>query len=108
MALLTSAMEDVNYEKKNFNYDLRDHRHPLWVTEKHFLYHLKKDKNGNGGEVPDSLRGKFETANGRVVFDGKGIKPDIVTPKRKLSMISSALIRNFHVFNKLHYGRILG
>ncbi len=39
-------MEDVFYEKKNFNYDVRDHRHPLWITEKHFLYHLKKDKNG--------------------------------------------------------------
>ena len=45
MAVITSAMDDVYYEKRNFNYDLRDHRHPLWITEKHWIYHLQKDKN---------------------------------------------------------------
>ncbi len=46
MASITPPLEDVYYERRNFNYDARDARHPLWVTERHFLYHLKKDKNG--------------------------------------------------------------
>lgn len=42
---LTSAMEDVFYDKKHFNVDRKFYRHPDYVTEKHFLYHLAVDKN---------------------------------------------------------------
>lgn len=59
----------------------------------------KKDKNGNGGEVPDSLRGKFETANGRVVFDGKGIKPDFDVTKDDPAPISISLINKNLIFD---------
>lgn len=38
----------------------------------------KKDAKGKAQEVPDSLRSKFYTEAGRLVYDGKGIAPDIV------------------------------
>ena len=44
--IMTSAMEDVHYRKHNFNSDPGEERHPLWMTEKHFCYHLAKDHLG--------------------------------------------------------------
>ena len=43
--VMTDAMEEVMYDYKNFNFDLHEGRHPLWVTDKHFVYHLAKDWN---------------------------------------------------------------
>ncbi len=58
-----------------------------------------KDNNGNSKKVPDSLINKFFTKNGRVVYDGKGIKPDIVIEPEIMSNISYSLINKFLVFN---------
>jgi len=57
----------------------------------------KKDKNGKSPEIPDSLRTKFQTKGGRLVFDGKGISPDI---KMKQDTLDEYLIklRNSDVF----------
>ncbi len=57
----------------------------------------KKDKDGKDQELPDSLRTKFHTANGRLVFDGKGIAPDI---KMKNDTLDEFLIQlsNHDVF----------
>lgn len=44
---MSSAMETVMYDRKNFNMKKNETRHPLWMTEKHFIYHLAKDKNGD-------------------------------------------------------------
>src|SRR5690606_15053094 len=38
-----------------------------------------KNADGSVSSVPDSLKQKFNTQNGRVVQDGGGIEPDIVT-----------------------------
>ncbi len=59
----------------------------------------KKDKKGNGEEVPDSLRAKFETANGRVVYDGKGIKPDFKVEIDDPAPISISLISKNLIFD---------
>ena len=60
----------------------------------------KKGDNGEALDVPDSLINSFKTlVTKRDVFDGKGIKPDIIMPQEKMSMISVALMRNFHIFN---------
>ena len=42
---MTDAMEDVCYEKRNFNYHPRNGRHPMWVTEKHYVYPLCVDSH---------------------------------------------------------------
>ena len=51
---MTSAMEEVAYHQKNFNYDPRAGRHPLWMTEKHFSYHLAKDVWGELACIKDN------------------------------------------------------
>jgi len=43
---MTSAMHSVAYEKTNFNFDIKEERHPTYVTEKHYVYHLKRDEVG--------------------------------------------------------------
>lgn len=59
-----------------------------------------KNMEGRAETVPDSLIGAFKTLVAkREVFDGKGIKPDLTTKNKKMSQISAALLRNFHIFN---------
>lgn len=48
--------------------------------------------------VPDSLRRAFKTKNGRVVYDGNGIKPDIEFQERPSSMLDLALQKNNRYF----------
>ncbi|TVQ92659.1 MAG: S41 family peptidase [Bacteroidetes bacterium] len=57
-----------------------------------------RDEDGSVGHIPDSLKVPFETANGRVVFDGGGIEPDIQNDPITLSNISLALLTQFHIF----------
>jgi carboxyl-terminal processing protease len=47
--------------------------------------------NGTGRAIPDSLRRAFQTKNGRVVFDGHGIEPDIRISEHQTSLIDLAL-----------------
>lgn len=44
--------------------------------------------------VPDSLRRSFKTKNGRVVYDGQGIEPDIEFADRPSSLLDLALQKN--------------
>lgn len=55
-------------------------------------------EDGSVSHIPDSLKVPFETANGRVVFDGGGIEPDIENDPMTLSNISLALLTQFHIF----------
>ena len=57
-----------------------------------------RDEDGSVSHIPDSLKVPFETANGRLVFDGGGIEPDIENDPMKLSNISLALLTQFHIF----------
>ncbi len=58
-------------------------------------------KNGNGeaGKVPDSLKKEYKTLNGRKVYDGGGIEPDIKTERKTLSNISSSLFTKLIIFD---------
>ncbi len=56
-------------------------------------------KNGEPVEIPESERAQFKTRNGRVVFDGGGVKPDVYLPKDSLSGVTKALIDQFVVFD---------
>ena len=46
---------------------------------------------GTGLAIPDSLRRAFQTKNGRVVFDGHGVEPDIRMSEHQTSLIDLAL-----------------
>lgn len=55
--------------------------------------------------VPDSLRRAFKTKNGRVVYDGQGIEPDVEVSDQPSSLLDLALQKNnryfFYVNDKL-------
>jgi carboxyl-terminal processing protease len=61
--------------------------------------YFHKDENGNSEKVPDSLISEFKTRNGRLVYDGGGIEPDIATDPFDLSKISQALILKYLLFD---------
>lgn len=59
-----------------------------------------KNRNGEAQIVPDSLINLFKTINNkRDVYDGKGIKPDITTKKRKVGDLATNLAREQHIFD---------
>ncbi len=58
-----------------------------------------RDKSGKANKIPDSLRTAFKTKNGRTVYDGLGIEPDITIDLRYASNIAITLISKFHCFN---------
>jgi len=51
-----------------------------------------RNEDGSVGLVPDSLIREFKTKNGRPVFDGGGISPDIKIEPTKYANISYALV----------------
>ena len=50
-----------------------------------------RNEDGSAGKIPDSLRTAFKTKNGRVVYDGGGITPDIAVEKKPIAPIISSL-----------------
>lgn len=57
------------------------------------LDYSNRNDDGSVGKVPDSLMTAFKTKNGRTVFDGGGIKPDIQVEQDDLSNLIISLIR---------------
>jgi carboxyl-terminal processing protease len=53
---------------------------------------------GKVEEVPDSLIRQFKTANGRPVFDGKGIDPDVEVEGEMMGKIVGGLFRGNYFF----------
>jgi carboxyl-terminal processing protease len=58
-----------------------------------------KDKNGHSGEIADSLITAFKTRNGRTVYDGGGIEPDIKVDMGKMSNLSYSLFVKYLFFD---------
>lgn len=63
------------------------------------INYAEKDEDGSVKRIPDSLKTPFKTLNGRTVYDGGGIDPDITVEPDKLSPIAISLITNNHIFN---------
>ena len=57
------------------------------------LDYSNRNEDGSVGKVPDSLMTAFQTKNGREVFDGGGINPDIITEIGTVSNIVISLFR---------------
>jgi carboxyl-terminal processing protease len=58
-----------------------------------------RNEDGSVGKVPDSLKTAFKTKNGRVVYDGGGIEPDIASEPFEYSDISACLISKYLIFD---------
>ena len=59
----------------------------------------KKNVNGDSEKIPDSLITAYKTKNGRTVYDGLGIDPDVKTEQANLSPLSTSLLMKFLFFN---------
>jgi carboxyl-terminal processing protease len=55
--------------------------------------------DGAAKKVADSLRVAFKTANGRVVFDGGGVSPDIEVKREPMAAITNSLIGKDLIFD---------
>ena len=59
----------------------------------------KKKEDGSAMKVPDSLKVAFKTKNGRTVYDGGGIEPDIHLKPYEFSNIAISLVTKFLIFD---------
>ena len=57
------------------------------------LDYSNRNEDGSVGKIADSLMTSFQTKNGREVFDGGGINPDIITETGTFSNIIASLFR---------------
>ncbi len=57
------------------------------------------NEDGSVDKVPDSLISAFKTKNGRIVYDGGGVSPDVVIEPQKYSSILLSLVTKNLVFD---------
>ena len=63
------------------------------------LDYTHRNEDGSVGKVPDSLMKQFATKNGRPVFDGGGVLPDVVLEAASYSQITRALSNKSLIFD---------
>lgn len=63
------------------------------------LDYSHRNADGSVGSVPDSLKKAFKTKNGRLVYDGGGVDPDIATKQYQYSKIAESLVVKQLVFD---------
>lgn len=59
----------------------------------------QRGEDGSVIKIPDSLRKEFKTQNGRPVYDGAGIAPDISVDKKEAAPITISLMQKGHIFD---------
>lgn len=63
------------------------------------INYAERAEDGSVSKIPDSLRTRFETANGRYVFDGGGVDPDVALDEQEISSAMITLYRNMLMFD---------
>lgn len=63
------------------------------------LDYSHRSKEGVVSAIPDSLIAAFKTKNGRVVYDGEGITPDLHVDELRASQISQTLLNKMLLFD---------
>ena len=63
------------------------------------LDYSHRNEDGSVGAVPDSLRKAFKTQNGRTVYDGGGVKPDIDLDSKEYSNVAISLVTNDLIYD---------
>ncbi len=58
-----------------------------------------RNEDGSVGKLPDSLKTAFKTVNGRLVYDGGGIDPDITVEQERYALITASLVGNELIFD---------
>ena len=63
------------------------------------LDYSDRNEDGSVGSISDSLKTEFKTLNGRSVWDGGGVNPDVVLEPRKCSNILASIMSKRHIFD---------
>ncbi|MCG8701567.1 MAG: S41 family peptidase [Bacteroidales bacterium] len=63
------------------------------------LDYTHRNDDGSVGYIPDSLKSEFKTKNGRSVFDGGGVDPDIKVVSELAQNVSIALYTSNTIFD---------
>jgi carboxyl-terminal processing protease len=63
------------------------------------INYAERQNDGSVAPMADSLRTSFKTQNGRNVYDGGGVDPDIDIKEEEASGILISLVNNGHIFN---------
>lgn len=58
-----------------------------------------RNDDGSVGKIPDSLMTEFSTRNGRAVYDGGGVSPEVEVNPGEYAQITVTLLRKNHIFN---------
>lgn len=63
------------------------------------LDYTHRNEDGSVGNIPDSLISEFKTRNGRKVYDGGGVAPDIQVESEDISTLAINLVQQFKFFD---------
>lgn len=63
------------------------------------LDYSHRNEDGSVGAVPDSLKKEFKTKNGRKVYDGGGVDPEVLVTHAPYSKIAESLIAKQLIFD---------
>lgn len=63
------------------------------------LDYANRDKNGNVPKFSDGTTNEFKTKNGRTVFDGGGITPDVTIRYKNITESTKLLLNSRAIFN---------
>jgi carboxyl-terminal processing protease len=63
------------------------------------LDYSHRNEDGSVAKVPDSLITAFKTKNGRIVYDGGGVAPDVKVDQQKYSSILASLVTKNLIFD---------
>jgi len=63
------------------------------------INYAERNEDGSVKHIPDSLKVAFKTKNGRKVWDGGGIDPDVLLPKTEYSKLAEALFLKQYIFD---------
>lgn len=58
-----------------------------------------RKEDGSVGKIADSLRRSFTTQAGRIVYDGGGVQPDMITATKTFSVLTNELIKQRKIFD---------
>ncbi len=64
-----------------------------------------RNTDGSVGKIPDSLKVAYKTKNGRTVYDGGGIDPDIPVVRNYLAPITLSLVNKSLLFEYANFYR---
>ncbi|MDX2250469.1 MAG: S41 family peptidase [Bacteroidia bacterium] len=63
------------------------------------INYAERNEDGSVARIPDSLKTAFTTRNGRTVYDGGGIEPDIPVDIQKINTITTELSNQNLIFD---------